>query len=96
MTLNETVRLKRPEILRIAAKYGARNVRVFGSVARGEESAESDLDLLVEFEPTQSLLDHVALMQDLKDLLGFKVDVVSQKALHWYIRDKVLSEARPL
>ncbi len=96
MKLSETIKVKRPEILRIASKYGARNVRVFGSVARGDENAASDLDLLVEFESTRSLLDHVALIQDLGELLGRKVDVVSQKALHWYIRDKVLSEAVPL
>jgi len=64
-----------------------------GSVARGESGPESDLDILVEMEPSKSLLDHVALMQDLEDLLQRKVDVVSERALHWYIRDKVLAEA---
>jgi hypothetical protein len=96
MGVAELLDEKREEILRLAAKHGARNVRVFGSVARGEAGPESDLDLLVEFEPRRSLLDHVALKQDLEDLLGRTVDVVSEKALHWFIRDRVLGEARTL
>lgn len=87
---------KREEILRIAAKYGASNVRVFGSVARGEAGPESDVDLLVELEPGRSLLDHVALLQDLEDILSRKIDVVNEKALHHCIRDRVLREATPL
>jgi hypothetical protein len=65
-------------------------------VARGEARPESDLDILVEMEPGRSLMDHIALMQDLEDLLQRKVDVVSEKALHWYIRDRVLAEATPI
>ncbi len=94
--INDLLKSKRHEVLAIAARHGARNVRVFGSVARGEAGPESDLDILVEMEPGTSLMDHIALMQDLEDLLGRKVDVVSDKALHWYIRDRVLAEATPL
>jgi len=64
-----------------------------GRWIRGEETPESDLDLLVEFEPGRSLLDHIALAQDLKDLLGREVDVVTEGGLHWYIRDRVCREA---
>jgi len=94
--IDELLKAKRREILAIAARHGARNLRVFGSVARGEAGPESDLDLLVEMDPDKSLMDHVALMQDLEDLLQRKVDVVSERALHWYIRDRVLAEATPL
>lgn len=93
MKIDELLKSKRQEILAIAARHGAHNLRVFGSVARGEAGPESDLDILVEMQPEKSLLDHVALMQDLEDLLQRKVDVVNERALHWYIRDKVLAEA---
>ena len=87
---------KREEILRIAARHGARNVRVFGSVARGEADAQSDIDLLVEFEPDRSLLDHAALWLELQELLGCKVDVVSEGGVKARIRDRVLREALPV
>ena len=96
MHLSTLLREKRDDILRIAARHGASNVRVFGSVARGEAGPGSDLDLLVSLAPGRSLLDHVALWQDLEDLLRCKVDVVSEKALHWYIRERVLEEAAAL
>jgi predicted nucleotidyltransferase len=89
----ENLRQKRDQILRIAESHGARNVRIFGSVARGEESPESDLDLLVDLEPDRNLLDLSHLIIDLQDLLGRKVDVVEPEGLHWYIRDRVLKEA---
>ncbi|HYA39915.1 MAG TPA: nucleotidyltransferase family protein [Syntrophobacteraceae bacterium] len=92
----ELLKSKRDEILRISAKYGASNVRVFGSVARGEAGPESDVDLLVELESGRSLLDHVALLQDLEDMLSRKVDVVNENALHHSIRDRVLREATPI
>lgn len=90
------LRKKRKEILDTAARHGASEVRIFGSVARGESSDTSDVDFLVELEPGRSLLDHVALWQDLEELLGCKVDLVEPGGLHWYIRDRVLSEAVPL
>lgn len=94
--LAELINQRREDILGIAQRYGARNVRIFGSAIHGEDNAQSDVDMLVNFDSGRSLLDHVALMQDLEDLLGRKVDVVSERALHWYIRDRVLKEAKPL
>jgi len=82
--------------LTIAHKYGARNVRLFGSAARGRTSIRSDVDLLVEMEPGSSLIDIVAIKQDLEDLLGCKVDVVTENALSPYIRDEILREAMSL
>jgi hypothetical protein len=86
----------REEILRLASRRGARNVRVFGSVARGEAGADSDIDFLVDLEPGRSLFDLGGLLMDLQQLLGRDIDVVTEKALHWYIRDRVLKEAKPL
>ena len=96
MTIEKLSKAKREEILRVAAKHGARNVRLFGSAARGEASDASDLDFLVEMEPGRSLLDLVALRNDLMDLLGREVDVVSEDGLYWLLRRKILREARPL
>lgn len=86
----------REAILHLAGRHGASNVRVFGSVARGDEAPASDIDFLVEMEKGRSLLDLVGLWQDLEELLDRKVDVVEAGGLHWYIRDKVLKEAVPL
>jgi predicted nucleotidyltransferase len=83
----------RSAILRIAAEHGARNVRVFGSVARGTASETSDLDLLVAMDAGRSLLDLVALNQDLEDALGRPVDVVSEGGLSPYLRERILAEA---
>lgn len=96
MSLKELLKEKREEILSIATKYGAFNVRIFGSVARGEETADSDVDFLVELEPGRNLLDRIALMQDLEDLLERKVDVATVKGLREYFRDRILNEAVPL
>jgi len=96
MGVEELLRQKREEILRVAARRGARNVRVFGSVARGEASPESDIDLLVDLDPGRSLLDLGGLWVDLTDLLGTRVDVVTEKGLRDSIRQRVLSEAVPL
>jgi predicted nucleotidyltransferase len=87
---------KREEILRLAARHGAHNLRVFGSAARGEAGPDSDVDFLVELDPDRSLLDLGSLLMDLQDLLGRKVDLVTEKALHWYVRDRILREAVPL
>ncbi len=89
----DELKSKREDILALAARHGARNVRVFGSAARGEAGEASDIDLLVVLDPDRSLLDHVAFAQDLEDLLGRRVDVVTEGALHWYIRDRVIAEA---
>ena len=89
----QSLRVKREEILQIAEKHGARTVRIFGSVARGEADVASDLDLLVEMEPGRSLLDLGGLLMELQDLLGCRVDVVTEKGLRERIRDRVLKEA---
>lgn len=93
MGINELLDPNREEILAIAAKHGAYNVRVFGSVARGEANAKSDVDFLVELEPGRNLLDRIALIQELEGLLGRKVDVAKPENLHRYIRNQVLQEA---
>jgi len=93
MSLDELLQSKREDILRIAAKYGAYNVRIFGSVARGEADSESDIDFLVNMEPGRSLLDLCGLLIDLEELLDCKVDVVTEKGLRDRIRARVLKEA---
>ncbi len=90
----ETLRSElRGEIRRLAERHGARNLRLFGSVARGEAKAASDIDLLVDWEPGRSLLDHVGLVQDLQELLGMRVQLGTERSLHWYVRDRILREA---
>lgn len=84
---------KRQEILRLAARHGATRLRIFGSLARGEATPHSDVDVLVAFEPGRSLLDLVALRQDLEDLLGRKIDVVSEQGLSPYLRERIVREA---
>ncbi len=93
MSLGELVREKREDILQTATKYGAYNVRLFGSVARGEADAKSDIDLLVDMEAGRSLLDLSGLLIDLEDLLGCNVDVVTERGLRGRIRERVLREA---
>jgi uncharacterized protein len=94
--LNRLIIMKRKEILQIASRHGAQNLRIFGSQVKGTADKDSDIDVLVEFEEGRSLLDRIALIQDLEDLLGMKVDVVTEKALHPVIRDQILQEAVPL
>lgn len=86
----------RDDILRLVDHHGAHNVRIFGSVVRGQAGAESDLDFLVEFDTDRSLLDRIALMQDLKDLLGIDVDVVTPRSLHRDLQAQILRDALPL
>lgn len=95
-TTADLLKEKREDILRVAEKHGAYNVRVFGSAARGEAGSKSDIDFLVNMEESRSLLDFSGLYADLEELLGCHVDVVEPEGLHWYIRDRVLSEAVPL
>jgi predicted nucleotidyltransferase len=87
---------KREDILRLAEKYGASNVRVFGSVARGEARLDSDVDLLVDFEPGYRLWDKIGLKQDIEELLGRKVDVVHAQFLREELAPDVLKDAVPL
>lgn len=96
MNHKEILQAKRSEILDIARKHGASNIRIFGSVAREEATANSDIDFLVDIETGKNLLDRIALIQDLEDLLGCKVDVAKPEILHESIRDKILKEAIPL
>ncbi|MBX7132368.1 MAG: nucleotidyltransferase family protein [Fimbriimonadaceae bacterium] len=86
----------RETIKTIALRYGASNLRVFGSFARGEGREDSDLDLLVDMEQNRTLLDTVGLVQDLSEALGRRVDVVTEPALHRLLRKRILNEARPL
>jgi len=90
------LRAKRQEILSLAARHRARSLKVFGSFARGDADAASDVDFLVELGPGATLIDLGSLQMDLQDLLGRKVDVVEPDALHGAIRDRVLREAIPL
>ena len=87
---------KRQDILKLAASRGMRNVRVFGSVARGEATEESDIDLLVDAEAGRSMLDVIGLWLDLQELLGRKVDLVTEGGMSPHLRDRILNEARPL
>jgi predicted nucleotidyltransferase len=93
-----TTRLKnqRERILRIAAKYGAHNVRVFGSVARGDDSTDSDIDIVVDLDQGRSLLDQVGFKQELEELLGQSVDVVIEGGISPYLQERILAEAVPL
>ena len=91
-----SLRAKRSDILRVADRWGARNVRVFGSVARGDTSHPGDVDFLVDFAPDRSLLDHGGFLNDLEILLGVPVDVVSERGLRPRFRERVLQEAQRL
>ncbi len=96
MNFNELLRHKREEVLRVAAHYGAHNVRIFGSVARGEADSGSDLDVLVDLELGRSLFDLGGLLIELQELIGCHVDLVTEQGLRPRIRERVLREAVPL
>jgi hypothetical protein len=96
MITAEDIRKRRDEINRLAARYGAHDVRIFGSVARGDATETSDLDLVVRFEPGRSLLDHGGLLMDLQELLGIKVDVIDEDGMRPRMRELVVREALPL
>lgn len=87
---------KREDILRLCATYGAYNMRVFGSVARGDDTELSDIDFLVCLEQGRNLLDQAGLLNDLQELLGRKVDVVTEEGIYWLLRRRILREAQPI
>ena len=95
VTLETLRREKRAAIVQLGQRYGARNIRVFGSVARGDNQASSDVDFLVEFDKGRTLFDLIGLRLDLHDLLGVEVDIVTPNSLR-YIRERVLAEAVPI
>ena len=96
MKIDELLKEKREEIRRIAAAHGATNVRIFGSVARGEARQDSDLDLLVDTDPETSSWFPAGLVLDLEEMLGCKVEVVTENGLNPYLKERVLHEALPL
>ena len=92
----QAVRLKKQEILAVTRGHGLLNVRIFGSVARGDDTPQSDIDFIVDLEKGRTLLDIGGALVKLQELLDRKVDIVTERGLHWYLRDKILKEARPL
>ena len=96
MTDKHLLTENRGDILRLAASRGAYNVRIFGSFARGTARDDSDIDILVDVEPGRSLIDVVGLWLDLQELLGRKVDLIVERAVHPHLRDAIMAEARPL
>ena len=93
MKLNEVLQAKKQEILRIAKQHGVIRIRTFGSVARGEATEKSDIDFLIQLEEGRSLLDLIGFRQDLEDLFGRKVDVVSEGGVSPYLKDRIFREA---
>jgi uncharacterized protein len=93
MSIQAILKEKRMEIIRIAERHGARNIRVFGSAARQEATDDSDVDLLVDMDRGKSYLDLVALWQDLEELLGRKVDVLTDGGISPYLYDSIKKEA---
>jgi predicted nucleotidyltransferase len=96
MTTIDVLKIKRNDILRLASQHGAHHVRVFGSVARGEAGATSDVDLLVQMDSGRSLLDLIGLTQELESILQRKVDVLTDEGLSPYLKERIQAEAVPL
>ncbi len=96
MTMRQILQARRDEIVEIAARHGAHNLRLFGSVARGQDTADSDIDLLVATGPTTSSWFPAGLILDLEQILGRRVEIVTEKGLNPHLREKVLGEAIPL
>ena len=96
MGIPEIIQDRKEQILALSAKYGASNVRVFGSVANGTADENSDIDFLVDLEKDRSLFDLGGLLMDLQELFNRKVDVVTENGLHWYIKDQIINEAKPI
>jgi len=96
MGISEIIQDRKEQILALAAKYGASNVRVFGSVANGTADEKSDIDFLVDLEKGRSLFDLGGLLMALQGLFNRKVDVVTENGLHWYIKEQIINEAKPI
>jgi hypothetical protein len=96
MNVKKLLKENRREIIDLAARHGARNVRLFGSAARGEETESSDIDLLVQVGPDASPWFPAGLILDLEELLGLRVDIVTEDSIHWLLRRRILKEAVPL
>ena len=96
MSTLEMLKKSRAKILAIAAKHGASNVRIFGSVVRGEDTDESDIDVLVDMAADRSLYDLVGFQQEIEALVGRKADVLTENGLNRYLKDRICSEAAPL
>ena len=96
MGIPEIIQDKKEQVLALATRHGASNVRIFGSVANGTAKTDSDIDFLVDLEPGRSLFDLGGLLMDLQQLFDRKVDVVTENGLHWYIKERILREAKPI
>jgi hypothetical protein len=96
MPFKNALRKRRDEIVQIANRYGAHNIRIFGSVSKETDRPDSDVDFLVDLDKDRSLLDLGGMVFDLQQLLGRRVDVVTVNGLHWYIKMEILNEAELL
>ena len=96
MITRESLARQREAILEIAQRHGAHDIRIFGSMARGDGTESSDVDFIVRFEPGRTLFDHGSLLMDLQDLLGVEVDIISEGGMRPRFREHVLKEAIPL